>query len=204
MRLFVSYLIIAAGTLLPASTHKAASQRAESIYALTTLEGDSGGTAFLVKAPSGREYLVSNAHVCDGAFVVQMGDKSFPTQALEIASDTDLCILTAPKEVAEADEGLEVADHAPILFEPVYVIGQGMLMGNALTTGHFVSQLPGKLLSVTRPYYITATVLPGNSGSPAFNIDGKVFGVVFASSGSINNRALLVPLEDLKKVLSHY
>jgi S1-C subfamily serine protease len=196
--------IMAASLLLPTHTQAIRVNRVESIYALWAVNGDGGGTAFLVTSPKGKEYLLTNRHVCEGAYVVEMGGELFPAEKVEIASNTDLCLLIPPAPVSKADRGLTIADSAPSILAPIHIIGQGQLLGNALTRGHFVAQLRQVILSVTNPYYVTAPVLPGNSGSPAFDEHGKVFGVVFASSQAIDNRALLVPLEDIKAFLAPY
>lgn len=55
-----------------------------------------------------------------------------------------------------------------------------------------------------RSYATTATTYPGNSGSPVVNKYGNVIGVLFAGSSKEEKDNFLVPLYEVKRVLSKF
>lgn len=174
-------------------------KQADSVFMVGSARG--AGTSFLVQAPSGKSYLLTNAHVCAIAAEVVSHLRNASITIIEASFDTDLCLIEAP---AFMEAPLSIADKEPQAHEKVFVIGFGASLGNTITEGRWVGRLRRPVFSVNSPAYITAQVLPGNSGSPVLNGRGQVVGVVFASSGTIMNRGLLVPLEDIKKFLELY
>ncbi len=77
---------------------------------LTNFEGNSGGTGFYVKAPSGKTYVLTNAHVCGLAdkqkqIVVNSTKDVYVKKVIEIYKEHDLCLIEAP----EGAKGLTVA-----------------------------------------------------------------------------------------------
>lgn len=171
--------------------------QASSVVPLMGLFG--GGTGFVVRAPSGKSYILTNAHVCQVALMVE-ADRRFPMEIIEVDANSDLCLV----EARGISPALEVATEEPDAHDNVHIIGYGMLLGNTLSEGHYVGRIQGPILRVESPAYVTAVVLPGNSGSPVLNDEGKVVGVVYASSPAIANRALIVPIEDIKEFLKVY
>ena len=67
----------------------------------------------------------------------------------------------------------------------------------------FVIKVKFCVLTVHDAYMTSATIHPGNSGSPVVNFWGNVEGVAFASDGS-TNWGLVVPLQDIKAFLKNY
>lgn len=193
----MKYLL--ATLLLGSCAHFSPSQ-SSSVVALLGSQG--GGTGFVVSAPSGRKYILTNAHVCEIARLVDSEDRLMKTEVIEAADYTDLCLMTLPKHLDAP--GLKIADFEPQTHDKIHIIGYGMLLGSTLTEGHWVGRLALPVLAVFHPAYVTAQVLPGNSGSPVLNDDGFVVGVVYASSPAILNRALVVPLEDIREFLKNY
>lgn len=167
---------------------------------LTDLLG--GGTGFVVEAPSGKHYVLTNRHVCDSARIFIGEDFMAMLSLVEAANWTDLCLLTAPSFLY--NQAIEVSDTDLQPHDEVHILGYGMLIGLTRSDGYYVGRIMDQVLSVVMPGYVTATVLPGNSGSPVLNSKGKLVGVVYASGGEIDNRALIVPLEDIKDFLSKY
>lgn len=181
--------------LLSTSCSSFSPRQSDSVYALVGFFG--GGTGFLVKAPSGKDYILTNAHVCEIARVLQTDRWSTALDLIQVSDHTDLCLLEAPQGLGQA---IELANQEPKAHEQIHIIGQGLLLGNTLTEGHWVGHI-GPTLRVMSPAYCTATVLPGNSGSPVLDDAGRLVGVVFASGPILDNRGLLVPLSDIKEFL---
>lgn len=175
----------------------------ESSYVmLTTIEGNGGGTGFYVKAASGKTVIVTNRHICDGSAIYQYKfGRPIELQIIEVAPHTDLCLL---QPVANYAQPLRLAAKEPQPHDKVHVIGFGLLLGESRTDGYWVGRLAGMLLGVESPAYATAPILPGNSGSPIMNEQGEVVGVVFASSEEIDNRSVIVNLDQLRQFLAAY
>lgn len=78
---------------------------------ITNLEGNSGGTGFLVKAPSGNVYVLTNGHVCGlsknggPVFLRTSNGDVFVKKVLAVYSNHDLCLVESP----EGSSGLTVA-----------------------------------------------------------------------------------------------
>lgn len=181
----------------------------------------SGGSGFVVRAKSGRLYLATNAHVCDGvgvSLVVEMADTGIKYMEESVFSDTamDLCLVTLTDQ-----------RHTPLRIgatpkrgEQVYSVGHPHLNALTIGIGHVVDYI-----SIAIPYndrkceggergYFGGTCLrempaintnaisaPGSSGGPLLNARGEVVGVVFA--GGRDGFFSLHP-EVLKGLLSKY
>jgi S1-C subfamily serine protease len=99
-----------------------------------------GGTGFLVKAPSGKVYILSNAHVCEpmygGLVIIESptGEK-LNSIILEIDSKHDLCLIKAP----EGSKGLSVASEEPDIGTLIYNIGFPLLGNLSVSGGEVLS-----------------------------------------------------------------
>ncbi len=136
--------------------------------AIIQCEGGTG-TGFFLRF-DGKTYLVTNEHVArspktpvvtliDGS-TVRLGD-------LSIAEDRDL----ARYEVDGKYESFVIADNAPNNGDPVWVFGNSSGEG-VITTLHGRVKGVGSLRLET-----DAEFVPGNSGSPIVDAEGKVIGV---------------------------
>lgn len=193
-----------------------------------------GGTAFQVVAPSGRTYLISNGHVCglgsEGAMVAELGGskRRIRVRILEIAEDTDLCIL----EGLSISAGLQLA-RGMWEKERLFVLGHPHLNDLTLSEGFPVSRqivtiqtgdteetcigpgyrweslsdifgIPmGTCTRALDAWDTSAVIYPGNSGSPVMNRGGDVVGVIFAGH-SATHYGSFVPLDVLRNFLSVY
>lgn len=203
-----------------------------SVVKLTGEIPESGGTGFFVRAPSGKVYILSNAHVCrigreTGRMVLReqgpLEGRYTGLSILERDDDSDLCLLEAPGAPRDA---IELADGLRV-FEHLYVIGHPLLLDNTLTEGHVLGreiipvgqpglsaedcQRPGRrwmglfgVCAVDHEAMVSnIPILPGNSGSPVLNQDGRLVGVAFAGN-SQSGQSFFVPLERVKAFLSRY
>jgi S1-C subfamily serine protease len=95
-----------------------------------------GGTGFAIKAPSGKTYIMTNAHVCDmyeGSknALVQFGDGPLiPTRIIQISDKTDLCLMENVNEM----KGLSLASSLAV-GEVITVVGHPALMPLNISTG---------------------------------------------------------------------
>lgn len=185
-------------------------------------EGNGGGTGFSVRTSKGTVTL-TNAHVCDKneslVALTQQGEKLL--KVLKVDTVRDLCVLEG-----SGNKGLELADTDTEQFDEVFTIGHPLLEQKAPEFGRSLREtsveiathgdigevecLPGErkrqafIFSVcTRLFQLmqtTVRIFPGNSGSPIFNSNGKVVGVM-QSADSTTNKGNYVPLRYLISIL---
>ncbi len=147
---------------------------------------------------------------------------------LEISKDHDLCILEGIPNVT----GYKVAATPAHNYEAVYAIGHPHLAPNTYSSGLVRERTPIELLADIKdmkdcvgklkirevPVFIfviqvcieevdsistSMVIYPGNSGSPVFNDDNYVVGVVFAGSNE-DHYGFYVPYEYLTQLLANY
>ena len=151
--------------------------------------GTATGSGFVVSSDG---YVVTNAHVIDGADTVKVkiGDgDTLAAKVVGVDQSTDIALLkvAAPKaltplELAESDD-VQVGD-------ATYAIGNPYGLSRTLTTG-VVSALHRSIESpngyaITGVLQTDAAINPGNSGGPLIDAQGRVIGVnsqIATSSG---------------------
>lgn len=208
----------------------------ETVMVVNPENENSGGTGFAVRAPSGKLYTLTNAHVCsiakDGAMLAKYEGKKIRLQVISVSETTDLCLLSALPEKGGLEIGKELG-----MYEGVYLVGHPMLQPISIAAGWVrgrgeipVGYCEGAITKVsilpegeTRSFkldalddlleamscvkYVDSIItnnfsLPGNSGSPVLNEDGKVIGVLFAGDG--RSTSLIVPLDRVQDFLAGF
>ncbi len=121
--------------------------KASSVVKITkTYAAQRGGTGFLVKAPSGKKYIMTNAHICS------MGDKLVVTdykgrkrisKVHEVYPKHDLCLMNAVSDVP----ALYIASNIEKR-ERVHLIGHPGLRGLSFESGYFVGPTTIQLVGV--------------------------------------------------------
>lgn len=195
------------------------------VVMLTNKQGNSGGTGFVMKAPNGKYYTITNAHVCNipgnVLYTVLPSGKKVQFKIIKKSRLTDLCALTP----VDGYSGLSLSNNVYI-GETIGVVGHPKLMPLAVTLGELLgyadtavlvstSQCPkdgGMYSTVLTPFgYIcietvkkagltTLTVRGGSSGSPVVDFFGNVVGVLFA--GDELGWGIIVSLKDLRNFLN--
>lgn len=172
------------------------------------LTDESMGTGFATLTPTGRAVVITNNHVCGNGPVVHLdtdiNHSKIPVKILKRSKLHDICILEAPPGAKphilyqSAPEGT-----------PIFVVGHGLGRPLMVTYGE-IKQMD--LMDVFtdevdvcngeppcyKKYFVqlnTATILPGNSGSPVVDFEGRVVGLIFAGS---NYLTAAVPIEFVK------
>lgn len=155
----------------------------------------SQGSGFFVSADG---YIVTNNHVIDGGstFTVVMSDGT-ELDAKLVGTDprTDLAVL---KVEAEKDfTYVEFGDSRPRIGDWVVAVGNPFGLGGTVTAG--IVSAHGRQIGASRYddfIQIDAAVNKGNSGGPAFNLNGEVVGVntaIFSPSGGNVGIAFAIP-----------
>jgi putative serine protease PepD len=167
--------------------------RSKGAVAYVTATGSSGeatGSGFVVSTDG---YLVTNAHVIDGAtsIEVKIGDgKALTARLVGKDASTDLALL----KVDPGDQkltALTLGDSSAVeVGDPTFAIGNPFGLDRTLTTG-VVSALQRQItspngFSIDDVIQTDAALNSGNSGGPLLNAAGEVIGVnsQIESSGS--------------------
>ena len=160
-------------------------------------EAQSVGSGFLISSDG---YLITNAHVVDGAdeVKVNLADKrEFKAKVIGADKRTDIALLKIdakdlPKVSIGDPEKLKVG-------EWVVAIGKPFGLDNTMTAGIVSAKgrdLPQENLI---PFIQTDVAInPGNSGGPLFNLRGEVVGInslIFSRSGGYMGLAFAIPID---------
>lgn len=165
--------------------------------------GLSQGSGFFI---SDDGYVVTNHHVIDkGTEFTVIGHDGKEYEARLIGADarTDLALLKVDTD--EEFTYVKFADDAPHVGEWVVAIGNPFGLGGSVTAG--IVSARGRDIGAG-PYddfiQIDAPVNRGNSGGPAFNMNGEVIGVnaaIFSPSGGNVGIAFAIPASTATDVL---
>ena len=162
------------------------------------------GSGFFISADG---YAVTNNHVVDHAKTVQViADDGAVYKAKVIGTDpkTDLALIKV-----DTDKTLpyvEFAEHDARIGDWVVAVGNPFGLGGTVTAGIVSAQ--GRDIG-SGPYdnyiQIDAPINKGNSGGPAFNMDGHVIGVntaIFSPSGGSVGIGFDIPADTAKLVVA--
>ncbi len=160
-------------------------------------DAQSVGSGFIISSDG---YLITNAHVVDGAdeVKVNLSDKrEFKAKVIGTDKRTDVALLKIeakdlPRVTIGDPDKLKVG-------EWVVAIGKPFGLDNTMTAGIVSAKgrdLPQENLV---PYIQTdAAINPGNSGGPLFNLKGEVVGInslIFSRSGGFMGLAFAIPID---------
>jgi serine protease Do len=155
------------------------------------------GSGFIISSDG---YLITNAHVVDGAdeVKVNLADKrEFKAKVVGVDKRTDVALLKIdakdlPKVSIGDPDKLKVG-------EWVVAIGKPFGLDNTMTAGIVSAKgrdLPQENLI---PFIQTDVAInPGNSGGPLFNLKGEVVGInslIFSRSGGYMGLAFAIPID---------
>jgi serine protease Do len=162
------------------------------------------GSGFFI-SPNG--YAVTNNHVVDHAKSVQVStDDGTTYTAKVIGTDpkTDLALIKVDGKSDFAYVSFE--DHAPRVGDWVVAVGNPFGLGGTVTAG-IVSAEGRDIGSNAYDNYIQidAPINKGNSGSPAFDTNGKVIGVntaIYSPSGGSVGIGFDIPAQTAKMVVA--
>ena len=162
------------------------------------------GSGFFVSSDG---YAVTNNHVVDHATTVQVTmDNGSTYEAKVVGTDpkTDLALIKV-----DADKSfpfVKFAEHDPRVGDWVVAVGNPFGLGGTVTAG--IVSARGRDIG-SGPYddyiQIDAPINKGNSGGPAFNMDGEVIGVntaIFSPTGGSVGIGFDIPAATAKLVVA--
>jgi serine protease Do len=162
------------------------------------------GSGFFITADG---YAVTNYHVVDHAKSVQVttdDGSSYAAKVIGTDEKTDLALI---KVDGKGDfPFVKFAEHAPRVGDWVVAVGNPFGLGGTVTAG--IVSARGRDIGAG-PYddyvQIDAPINKGNSGGPAFDVDGNVIGVntsIFSPSGGSVGIGFDIPAETAKLVVA--
>lgn len=162
------------------------------------------GSGFFITADG---YAVTNYHVVDHARSVQVttdDGSSYAAKVIGTDEKTDLALI---KIDGKGDfPFVKFAEHAPRVGDWVVAVGNPFGLGGTVTAG--IVSARGRDIGAG-PYddyvQIDAPINKGNSGGPAFDVDGNVIGVntsIFSPSGGSVGIGFDIPAETAKLVVA--
>jgi putative serine protease PepD len=146
-----------------------------------TGQGTATGTGFAISKDG---YLVTNAHVVDGAssVSVKVGDsKAVTAKVVGVDQSTDIALLKIDTGGTPL-QTLTLGDSSKVqVGDPVFAIGNPFGLDRTLTTG-VVSALQRSIdapngYAISNVIQTDAALNPGNSGGPLLDANGRVIGV---------------------------
>jgi serine protease Do len=161
------------------------------------------GSGFFITADG---YAVTNNHVVQNAENVQVttdDGKTYSAKVIGTDPRTDLALI---KVDGKDFPYVKLADQSPRVGDWVLAVGNPFGLGGTVTAG--IVSARGRDIGAG-PYddfiQIDAPVNKGNSGGPAFDVDGDVIGVntaIFSPSGGSVGIAFAIPSETVKTVVA--
>ena len=191
---------------LPASVNTLAVKGAAQAVVKVTSLGCGGlvtGSGFAI----GDGYVVTNAHVVSGTSqhrVMAPGGPELSASVVYFDTRRDFALLSVPDlgspglGFAPASRGTQAAvigypGGGPEKIEPAVVDGAVEALGRDIYS----------TTQVTRQVYvIQGKVRPGNSGGPLVDLEGRVLGIVFATSASDPNQAYALTDDEISSDLN--
>ena len=160
-------------------------------------ENKSLGSGFII---SGDGYILTNAHVVDGAdeVTVRLTDKrEFKARIIGADKRTDIALV---KIEAAGLPAVKLADPGQLkVGEWVVAIGSPFGFDNSVTAG--IVSAKGRSLPQENyvPFIQTDVAInPGNSGGPLFNMRGEVVGInsqIYSRSGGFMGISFAIPID---------
>ncbi len=167
--------------------------------------GKAVGSGFFI-SPDG--YIVTNHHVVKGASEVTIKTNDGKTwKARVVGSDkkTDLALLKVIDAKGKTFPHVQFAEKDPRVGDWVIAVGNPFGFGGTVTTG--IVSAKGRQIGAG-PYddflQIDAPINKGNSGGPAFNLQGKVVGVntaIFSPSGGSVGIGFAIPASVAREII---
>ena len=200
-----------------------------SSVAITNIAENSGGTGIVLSSSETLSTILTNSHVChvvEHGGKVTGKNGQFLVATYKHSQAHDLCLITVDGNLKASTK---IANRAPVPFyEPATVSGHPALYPNVITNGHFSGRRTIAVMKGVKPCtqeqangpaailcaliggipqivqydatLVTATIMPGSSGSGVYNGDKDLSAVVFAGSGEIGY-GWVVPYESMRNFL---
>lgn len=199
------------------------------VYGKTPSGYSSGGTGFVVVAPSGKKYLLTNKHVCklrdsENNVTVRFPNlkRKYKRKIIEVSAEHDLCLVEG---LPSMGRGLTVATSI-VAGQTTFAVGHPKLYALTISKGQFIEEASIRVAMSKKPTVVTGEIKKsgsyvlniktfkssrfvmysrgGNSGSPIVDEQGDVISVLFAGNRADNMETYGVPLRFVQNFLAGY
>jgi hypothetical protein len=207
------------------------SENTEATVMITNLIRTSGGSGLVLSSSGTHSEVLTNAHVCavvkSGGLVTTTKGQTAFVSSYVTSKTHDLCRITVNSDLHARTR---LAGRSPAKYEEATVSGHPHLLPNIVTKGHFSDKeiIPvmigsracteddysnpttglfcifGGRMPIVKNYeaiVVSATIMPGSSGSGIFNADHELSALVFAGAGDLGY-AFAVPHEYIEFFLT--
>lgn len=209
---------------------KNAAEFAQTSAMITINDKNSGGSGVILSSSEKESLILTNKHVCEviqGTGLVTTSGKDYKIKQFKVYKKHDLCLI---KIEANLKVNTVVATQDPPLYSHAYVSGHPSLLPHVLTDGYFSDKKQIEIMTDIRPckdeefetnamqcifmggipvikkfdsQLVTATIMPGSSGSGVFNEQGEISGLIFAGSAQGLSYGFIVPLSYIQDFLKN-
>ena len=221
MKFFISLLTTlmtscaAAQTVRPHTT----AEFAKTAVKITNKAQTSGGSGVIFESNMFNSYVLTNRHVCEilkTGGVVSTDKETYNVVAFKTSKVHDLCVVKVGDNM---HVNTVVASDEPEIYSRAHISGHPHLLPHVVTHGDFSGKLVIDIVVEVRPctaeevakhpleclffghpvtdtleaQLVSATILPGSSGSAVFNDKGEICGLAFAGDSRELSYALIVP-----------
>lgn len=213
--LAISLSLLAACTTLNQDSDVQYTGPHQNTVMITNLAKNHGGTGIVLRSTQDSSLILTNSHVCgvvEEGGLVRGSAGSFMVTAYKRSEKNDLCLI---KVDADMKANTKIAEVAPEPYSArVSVSGHPALMPNIITHGHLSGREMIPIMVGVKPctpedaddpakgmacvflgglpivkefdsVLVSATIMPGSSGSAVYNSKNELIGVVFAGSGEL-------------------
>jgi S1-C subfamily serine protease len=168
------------------------------------------GTGFSVSENENGSDIITNKHVCAAGnkatyeLTASNGHK-YPATFVRVAPGADVCLLRTKQQlpaVKLAGKDAEKGDEINVFGAPHGMLGlytHGEVSGYEWVDMKDDDDFPFEIHCYAQ--LISAPIYPGSSGSPTFNSNGEVVGIVFAARGDSEHMAYQIPVSEIKRLL---
>ncbi len=151
--------------------------------------------------------LLTNKHICQASSnatytITDYSGGKYEAKFVRYAPYADLCLIHTDAVLRP----VKLASEDATQFSHIVVIGapHGMFpnVTEGYIGGYYNVDLGGDTYTIhVRAQATSVPIYPGNSGSPVWNDDGKVVGIMFAGHGSAEHITMLIPVNEILSFL---
>lgn len=184
------------------------------------------GTGIIVNTSKGKQVVLTNGHVCEAFSQSPVLNNTLTTQKsniLYVDILSDLCIIEVPKKLEV--RAIPLAEKEPRMNQELFSIGYPLGHDKNLLSGRgiglntvpmhklfqgqvrcpqiVVNNFQAYCLTIEQVMATNVVLFPGGSGSPVFNLNNELVGLMSLTSPG-SNFGHMVLLSDIKRVLDLY